>query len=393
MSYNFAHQAPSAQETDWRGLSRMRPGLHLGAEARFGGSWRLFVSGRGNYDLAYSIRGRADFSRQVLDRYESELELWDTYLAGRLGPSLDVKIGRQIVAWGNSETVRVTDVLNPLDLREPGITDLEDLRLPVAMTRVDLQAGSWSLTGIAIHERRFDKTPAFGHDFFPSEYPPPAQSMPANTLANTELAAAAHGHFQGWDLSLYGARVFDDNPRLELGAGGRPELRHARLEMLGASWDLARGDCLLKAEAAHFRGLEPSSPPGSSLSRTELLAGIEHSGMVDTSLTFEAVWRHLHGFSRRPDGTAQSWTRQDELDWVVRMSRTFLHQTLTVTLVAVTLGATGEGGALQRLEGRYDLTDSVEITGGVVLYQSGDRPGFGTVGDNDRFFLEVEHRF
>jgi hypothetical protein len=41
----------------------------------------------------------------------------------------------------------------------------------------------------------------------------------------------------------------------------------------------------------------------------------------------------------------------------------------------------------------YDLTDTIELTGGVVFYKSGDLPRFKNVGENDRLYLEIKYNF
>jgi len=71
--------------------------------------------------------------------------------------------------------VRVTDILNPLDNRLPGMVDIKNLRLPVAMTKLDYYTGLWNLSGIMIHEARFDKTPVFNSDFYPGAGPLPSE--------------------------------------------------------------------------------------------------------------------------------------------------------------------------------------------------------------------------
>ena len=73
--------------------------------------------------------------------------------------------------------------------------------------------------------------------------------------------------------------------------------------------------------------------------------------------------------------------------------RDFLNDTLTCTLLAMTYGPLGQDGAFQRLQVGYDLRDNVVITGGGVLYQSGDLPEFRNIGDNDRIFGEVACHF
>ena len=75
------------------------------------------------------------------------------------------------------------------------------------------------------------------------------------------------------------------------------------------------------------------------------------------------------------------------------VDRAFLHDTLKLTLLALTDGATGQDGTRQRLSARYDLTEAIQLTGGMALYQSGDRPGFEAIGDNGRLYLEIKYHF
>ena len=50
-------------------------------------------------------------------------------------------------------------------------------------------------------------------------------------------------------------------------------------------------------------------------------------------------------------------------------------------------------GSLQRYELAYDLSDGLLVKGGLIAYQSGATNGFGTIGDNDRLFLEFKYSF
>ena len=85
--------------------------------------------------------------------------------------------------------------------------------------------------------------------------------------------------------------------------------------------------------------------------------------------------------------------QEDEFQWVVRLTRDFLNETLTFTLLASTFGGTGEDGAFQRFSAEYDITDSLQIAGGVVLYKSGDLARFRNIGDNDRLFCQIKYSF
>ena len=394
-SYNFAHDEPEGNETDWRGLSRLRTELNLELNAKFSSSWQARISGKGAYDFAFAIQGKDEFTDDVLDNYEKELELGETYLQGSLTKRLDVKMGRQIVVWGKSDNIRVTDVLNPLNMREPGLTDIEDLRLPVAMSRLDYYIGDWNLTGIAIHEIRFNKNPEYGSDFYPGSQPPPHEDKPDSRCKNTEYAAAINGIFSGWDISFYWADYYNDMPHIKIISAGLPfqiERKHARLKMVGSAFNAAVGNWLLKTEAAYIDGFEFINLPEKEYSKIDVLAGIEYSGFKDTTVSIEAVNRHINNFDdvlELPPDEAQ----EDEFQWVVRLTRDFLNEILTFTLLASTFGGTGEDGAFQRFSAEYDITDSLQIAGGVVLYKSGDLARFRNIGDNDRLFCQIKYSF
>lgn len=392
-SFNFAHDAPDPDEADWRDLSRLRSELQLELTVKPDSPWQAFVSGKGFYDAAYAIKGRDQFTDDVLDDYEDEAELREAYVLISPTASLDVKVGRQTVVWGKSDNIRVTDVLNPLDLREPGLTDIEDMRLPVTMTRVDYFKGPWRCTGVAVHEIRFNKAPVFGHDFFPATAPLPPEKKPANGGSNTEFGLAISGVFSGWDIAFYGARIFNDVPhvkRVREDAG--LERRHARLCMAGAAANLAMGNFLLKTEAAYFSGLEFYNTPGTDYDRIDVLAGAEYSGFHETTVSLEAVIRHVNDFPDILESSPDNAVK-DEFQTALRVEREFLNDTLKLTLLALTYGITGQDGALQRLSAQYDLTDAIQLTGGVALYHSGDLAGFETIGDNDRLYMEVKYHF
>jgi hypothetical protein len=404
-SYNFAHHHPETGQTDWRGLSRLQTALQIDLSAKFSDRLQALVSVKGFYDFAYKIKGQRQFTDDLRDAYESEVEWRDTYVLASPFKNLDIKLGRQIVVWGKSDFIRVTDVLNPLDLREPGLTDLEDLRLPLAMARIDYYVGDWSVTAIAIPEIRFNKTPEFGSDFYPQIMPLPHEDRPDSGGDNTELALAINGIFSGWDISFYWADVYNDLPHAALKSVnviGPPlfppmpfpelELQHARLKMYGTALNVAYGEWLFKAEAAYLRGFTFFNFPGRTFSRTDLYAGVEYAGFSETTIAVEAVHRHINHFREElawiPDEAVEN-----EFQWILFINRTFFNEALSVTFVATTFGLTGEDGAFQRLSAEYDLTDNIKLIGGIVLYQSGDLSVYRNIGDNDRVFFEIKYSF
>ncbi len=403
-SYNTAHHHPEPGDTDWRGLSSLRSELFLELDARLPGAWKIKVSGLGFMDGAYAVNGRDDYTDEVLDHYEHGIELENAYIQGRLTEKLDLKEGRQIVVWGKSDTFRLTDILNPVNHREPGKTDLEDLRLPVWMTKLDYYEGKWSITAIAVHERRWNKLPEYGNDFYSFDTPLPHEDTPAENLENTEYAVSLKGVFTGWDFSLYYADFYEDTPYLKF-LPGSPDpfiLRHAHQQMIGADFNVARGEFVFKAEAAFFKGVRFSDsvdmktfPFGihtvpDSYSKTAVLAGIEYSGFTDTLITVEAMNTHINGYDHSVE---KSGVDEDRLVTSLRIQRDFLNDRLTLELLSIIYGEKSQDGGIHRFSALYDVTDNLTVRTGYMLYDSGDLPAFQSIGENDRLFMDIKYSF
>ncbi len=390
--YNPAHNAPEPGSADHRGLSALQAKLRLQADMDLPKGWKARIAGYGLHDLAYAIKGRDDFTQEQLDSLESEAELTEAWLRGGLASWLDIKIGRQIVVWGKSDNLRVTDVLNPLDTRVPGLTDIEDLRLPVFMTRLDAYSGSWNLSGYVIHEPRSNKTPPYGSDFYPGgSSPPPPEDKPSWSLENQELALSLSGTFTGMDLALYGAYIFSDLGHLEYTPTGLLR-RYEKLYMAGAAANLAMGSWLIKSELAHFNGLEFANDPGASYDRSDFMLGLEYSGFSDTTISLEWSLSWLWNFQEQL-AAAPDVARQDDHRWALRFTRSFMHEELELTVLAAVLAPDFQGGGYIRSQLDYDWGQGLHIKGGVVFYLGGDRPPYTVVGDNHRLFLEFEYSF
>jgi hypothetical protein len=382
-AYNYAKEAPAPGTTDHRGLSRLRARLNLRLDGDLAPGWETRLSVYGFHDFAYALQGRDEFTDAVIAELEDEAELNEAWVRAKLTPQLDIKVGRQVVVWGKSDNVRVTDVLNPLDNREPGLTDIEDLRLPVTMTRVDYYLGDWNLSALALHEVRFNKNPPFGSEFYAMPSAPPDEVKPGAP----EYGLALNGIFSGWDLSFYAAGIYDDQSHLVTTTSG-PEARHSRVTMLGAASNMALGNWLVKGEIARFAGLEFRSLPGEEKARTDLLLGMEYSGFSDTTLSVEVVDRYLEDFEA---ALKAEGAREHDIQTALRYTGDFLHARLHLTAVAAVFE--GDGGGFSRWQAKYDLRDALSLTGGVLLFHDGDKFPFAAYSDNDRVFGEIKYSF
>lgn len=389
-SFNVHHYTPESDDEDWYGVSKLRNEFQLEANVTLPYKWKFYASGKGMYDASYQLNGRNHYTVDVLDSYESEFELRDTYIQGSITGRLDIKAGKQIVPWGKSDNIRITDVLNPMDMREPGLTDIEDLRIPLTMTKLDYYIGDWNISGILVHEIRFNKMPEYGHDFYPAFFHMPADEDPADTPENYEYALAFNGVFSGWDLSFYLADIYNDT-------GYKSDtlpisLEHSRLKMAGAAAAIVKGNFLLKIEAAHFAGLNYYSTGTKDFDRTDGLIGLEYNGFKDTVVSFELADRYIHGFEESLKNEPDILFENDLMS-AFRINRKLLHEKLELTFLMLTYGVSGDNGTMQRLSAEYELTDSVLLTAGFVQYGNGDQKLYQNIEKNDRIFSELKYSF
>ena len=399
-TYNFSPDAPVREGTDWQGVSSLKTEMMLELDIKPADKWLIFdwfvfASGLAGYDFIYTFKGREKYTDEVLETCETKTELRELYLQASPAKQLDIKTGRQIVVWGTSDYIRVVDILNPLDLKNIGTTDIEDLRLPVTMSKIDYYQGPFNLSGIIIHEVRFNEIPSYGSGFYPYSQDPAREETPGSDLGNSQFALALKGRFSGWDLGLYWADIYHPDTYIEAKSDGIASTlvqKHERVNMFGASSTLVAGNWIIKAESAYWDGLKYTHTPNDKFSRLDVMAGFEYSGFTDTRITLELVNQHLFKYKSElkndPGGVDENL-----LQSIICIEKEFMHETLTLTILAAGYGETCQGGAYQRISAEYDIADSITVKAGVVFYQSGDLSMFNDIGGNDQIFFELKFSF
>jgi len=370
-------------------VSSLKISLFLDYEHKFENGWRVKTNAKAYYDAMYDIRGTEKFSKQEIDELKSEVELYDAYVEGSITDSLDMKLGRQVVIWGRSDTLRVTDILNPLDNRRPGMVDIEDLRLPVAMAKFDYFIGDWRVTPIAILEQRFSKNPPFGSVFNPLPMVAPSNE----SYSDVTYALSVGGEFSGWDVNFYAAQVRNDEGQLILPTASQPSpiIAHDKIEMYGTALNVLTGSWLFKTELAYFDGLKFSTTGDKEFSRTDLLLGLEYNGIADTLISYDIVTRNMSEYDSRFISEAIPLKKHD-YQHAFRVTSDFMNATLTANYLISLYGEKLDEGGFQRAWVKYELMDGLNMNVGVVDYIGGSTI-FDTVKDNDMVFADISYSF
>ena len=366
-------------------VNSFKSSLFLDFEHKFENGIKIKINAKAYYDSIYSINGRDDYSSQELDELESEIELFDAYIEGKITDSFDYKIGRQVVVWGRSDTIRVTDILNPLDNRRPGMTDIEDLRLPVTMVKFDYFIGDWRITPIAIVEQRFSKNPPHGSAFNPI----PVQRPDDESYDDVTYALSVGGEFSGWDINFYAANTHDDAGYLDFTTS--PIIKHDKVKMFGSALNILSGSWLFKSELAYFDGLKYASTGDKEFSRYDLLLGVEYNGIADTMISYDIVTRNIQDYDGRL--LAESNPLQEhQYQQALRISSDFFNDTLTANYLISLYGDKLDEGGFQRLWFKYEIADGINANVGVVDYIGGSAL-FDAIKNNDMVFADISYSF
>lgn len=387
---------------------------------------RLVAEGHLEYDFAY-LHARERFDEATLDAYAHQIIGRETYAALSLG-ALDLAVGRQIVTWGQGELLSPVDVINPRDQREPGLADLDAIRMAVLASRAGLTFDKHRIEALLVHEAFFGLRPGPLSDFSPLrklllQDPAVAALLQSKQVryrdqperfdeGTPQLYLRWSYAGEGLDLALYAASTLEKQgilvvpdssewagPNFDLG------LWHPRYTMFGHSGAKPLGPFVLRWEL----GFDVDRPisvrePGSDRPRVDwlrrhrlnTLIAATYTGLTDTRITLE--YQQAVVF----DNPARDAARDVELFWPVerpviaaRIVRTFLREQLTLTLVGTLIGISPFVGALGRAEVVYAVADALRIGLGYAAYAASDDefgPFYGFT-HNDRVYATLRWDF
>ena len=418
-------------------FSKIRTILNFGVDYKFNKDWRFKGNWNGFYDYAaqqqYRLsawlrKGQDQFTEETFERDESEAEIRDFYIDGVFTDFFQIKLGRQIIAWGESEATQIIDMANPRDLREIGMVDLEDARVPVTASRFSFLTGQWELNLVAIHEIRSNKIPLEGSEFdvFQELRKTGIQledeEVPGSNAKNTEYLIRLFKTFNGGDISFVWADTYDDAPRLDFYSFDTSSKtltlipRHQRIKTAGFSANLVSGSWLFKTEMARKTGvaiarndqhsqltasLQTIIPPPSNGIYTEEQAllqgwsakdvnqgvlGVEYSGVSDLTLGVEASGQKINEYEENLASIEIGTT------YSLRATYAALNDTLKSTLFWVKFPK--NNGDVVRINVDYDFGEALTASFGAIDYISDEETA--TVypyRDNDRLLLGFKKSF
>jgi len=241
--------------------------LELGTQGRLGNDVKWKVSGRAEYNAVYDLTNF--YSDSVREDQRTKFRFGETYLDFSTG-SLDWRVGRQQIVWGEMVGLFFADVVSAKDMREFILPDFQVLRIPQWAARAEYFKNDFHAEVVWIPFPSYDlvgtpfelaKTGA-GSDFYPYPVSPAGiplvmdEKKPGYGLDHTNYGVRLSQLSHGWDVSGFWYSSMDSQPTFYRDAIN-PQVfypRHDRIWQAGGTLAKDLGTFVLKAEAVYTDG-------------------------------------------------------------------------------------------------------------------------------------------
>jgi hypothetical protein len=327
--------------------------------------------------------------------YGPESDLLEAYITAHFGQA-DLRIGKQIIAWGRADGINPTDNLTPRDFVV--LLPLEeDQRFGTTAIKLDTYL-SQELTFTAFTSSFFE----------PAKFPLPTKGVsiqltqPAHTASDSEFAlklSKTGGEFD-WSVSYFDG--YSLRPSVAA-AGSTLDLHYDRTQVLGA--DAARnfGRFGFRSEVAYTRPSDPhATDPNARNARLFWVAGVDRTFLenLNVNLQFFLRWMpHYDDPHRLSNPNAQNAATfntiidgqqaQTSEGMTTRVSKLWFNDTLQAEIFAVVNVVRGDHFVRPLIT--YTVSDHVKVLMGANVYRGARDAQYGVLGPNSGVFAEVRY--
>ena len=340
-------------------------------------------------------------NQQLFRATETDASLREAYVDMNLG-SLDVRVGKQIIAWGRADRINPTDNITPRDFTLL-VSEDDEQRFGVMAVKATYYWRDVALTGIWL--------PHFETDRWPMQTPPPPltirQREPHSVWEQWAVKLEQTGKAIDWSVSYF--HGFDPFPDFEIGrvSPTRVELllRNHRIDVIGADIATSLGRYGVRAEAAYtFTEDAGGRNPEVKNPFFFLVLGADRTFFESFNVNLQYLIRVVTNYQSPfkvkgdlPRGVAlQQAVQTNQLDRVqrgitLRLNNRWWNDTLEGEIVSVV--SFTRGGYLLRPKLIYALTDRWKIILGADIFR-GIRPSFfENLRSNSAAYTEVRYSF
>lgn len=360
--------------------------LHPQVNVGFGEAASLTVIGDGALELGQNIGASSRLAAQIIEGY---LDL-------RLG-ALDLRVGRQIVAWGQTDGWNPTDNINSTDYTVES-AEIDASKLPVTALKTRYYFGESNLEAVVVPEYAAAKLPAIP---LPAGLAITPSATPAAAVENATWAARLSHSWQGFDLSASYFWGWSPSPDIRMTPPVNPldppllmEEYH-RLRVFGADFATTRGQWSFRGEGAYFLTEDRTgTDPAIENPYWQYVLGAEYSFSDDLTIAAQLMQKIIEKFDAAVE--YPPWpgmpAKEGLTTSVMVRARYNVTSSLTGDLTAVV--NIPHADFFIRPELSYSPADALAFSVGALFFAGGADTEFGAMKErSQRVYGEVKYSF
>jgi len=364
VSYGVQKPSTSGFDRDDKGVEELDTSLYLALEKDVSDEVLLKASFDLSLDWANWRTGELSYNSDDTDF------MWRDLYLDWAKEDLWIRAGNQILAWGESDVLAITDVVNPRDLSQLGQADLEDIRLQAPVLFASHPWLGMQAEVAFVYDADANEMAGRGEAFDPYINYTNAglrvsEQEPDHSL---EFVGRLYKSFNGGDFAITLADVnWDEISGAAFINTNELVFQSSRVKVLGVSGSWVKGDYLFKYDIAQHwdKALQPdsvTSAPWQEYDQTLAALILEYSGIDEWVLTFELDSSYTHDYS---DSVA---SKEQTRGYFARVRWTTLNDQLTSQFSVLNL--LGGEGQIYRLSSDYDIQDGMSIGSEYVVYRA-----------------------
>ena len=346
-------------------------------------------------DVSFLVDGWTSL-RGPFDDGKARGELREAFVTYARGP-IEIRAGRQIIAWGRADGINPTDNLTGQDLTLLAPDD-SDRRIGATALRFTYSFADISATAIWLPEFRSHRIPV------PSELGELDAS--ASEWGAKQFAVRIEQTGRAVDWSVSGFRGRDLAPDLGVGEWETPvSLAHHEVTVIGADATGNVGRFGLRAEVAYVRTEDRSGiDPFVKNPFLAVVAGADRTYREHLNVNVQYLYRYIAHFAS-PASSASPFedlvamqhavlsgqAREHQHGASARVSYKWFRETLEAEIAAA--GYASPRGGVLRPKITYAVSDRMKVLFGGELYGGDAASTFGIMRDNSGGFAEVRWSF
>lgn len=399
IGYGVADPGPLFNRSDSE-FNRIETSLYGQLDLDLGERSQLRLSAEAFHDEVYRLQSDTAYSSDEINTFRNRYEVRDFYLEHEFDNGIYMRLGKQILAWGVSEYLRVTDLVNTEYQYTLGQQDLEDLRRQVPALLLSGNAGDWTFDAVLASEAGSNQLAPAGDEF------DPYIALRSNGIGisseeaerQQEFFLRASTSYSRGDIQFV-AGDFNDNARslqrvLTHGNNQIAEFGQSRMQALGLAATLVDGPWLIFGELAmhHNQAIRPLAnndflQPAGWQEKDQLLTalGVEYNGFRNLLLTAEI------DTVRIKDNLPQLYGSALKTSYGLRAYWTAMNERLQILAVMNELA--DDSGRVGRLSVDYDWSDNLSLGLLWVNYSAPSLSYVNLYSHNDVIQLELRYSF